>query len=59
MVLHSLIYSVAIFAGLLVISIFVAAIMKLIYSVVHRSENKKDIKTETKSADAATPGKTV
>lgn len=56
---RAFLFSLALFACLAVISILVAAIMKLIYALVHRNENKKDIKLEAKSADTNTPGKTV
>ncbi len=38
--LRALLYAVIVFVGLGIISIIVAAIMKLIYSIVHRKENK-------------------
>lgn len=55
--LRALLYSLAIFAGLAVIALLVAVIMKIMYSIVHRSEKKKESGTETKQTDAVIPGK--
>ena len=42
--LRALIYALIVFVSLGIISIVVAAIMKLIYSIVHRKENKNEPK---------------
>jgi hypothetical protein len=54
--LRAFLYSLAIFAALAVLALLVAVIMKLIYSLVHRSEKKKDGGAVAQSIDA-TPGK--
>jgi hypothetical protein len=58
-IFRAFLFSLALFAGLAVISVLVAVIMKLIYFLVHRNENKKEIKIETETAETNTPGKTV
>lgn len=50
--LRALIYAVAIFVALGIISLIVAAIMRIIYSIVHRKEKQPAAqnKTEAKAA---------
>jgi hypothetical protein len=38
--IRALIYAVAVFAGLAVIALIVAGLMRLMYTMVHRSEKK-------------------
>ena len=47
--LRPLIYAVVIFVALGVISLFVAAIMKVMYSVVHRKEKKPTAENKVES----------
>ena len=49
--LRALIYAVAIFVALGIISLIVAAIMRIMYSIVHRKEKKptSENKTEAKA----------
>jgi hypothetical protein len=56
-VFRAFLYSAGIFAGLALIAVLVAAIMKLMYSLVHRNEKKNDNKSTPPPVDTATPGK--
>jgi sensor domain CHASE-containing protein len=54
-IFRAFLFSLAIFAGLAIIAVLVAFIMKIIYSIVHRTEKKID----AKPADSETAGRTV
>lgn len=55
--LRSCLYSLGIYVGLVILAILVACIMKIIYSVVHKSEKKAGSGTEIPPAVAGTAGK--
>jgi hypothetical protein len=50
--LRALLYSVAVFAALAVISLIVAAIMRLMYAILHKNEKKSDSETSVDSGVA-------
>jgi hypothetical protein len=54
-IFRAFLFSLGIFVGLAVISLLVACVMKLIYSIVHRTEKKIEIKP----AESGTSGGTV
>lgn len=57
--LRALLYALAIFVALGVISLIVAAIMRLIYGILHKSEKKTLVenKMETKSIPQSQEGR--
>jgi hypothetical protein len=44
--LRALIYAVAIFVALGIISLIVAVIMRVLYSIVHKSEKKENLEAK-------------
>jgi hypothetical protein len=47
--LRALLYALAVFGGLAVISLIVAAIMRLLYSILHKRENKGEPENKPES----------
>jgi hypothetical protein len=47
--LRALLYSLAVFAALAVISLMVAAIMRLMYAILHKSEKKAEAENKAES----------
>jgi hypothetical protein len=45
-VMKALLYAVAIFVALGIISLIVAVIMRILYSIVHKSEKKNNIEVK-------------
>jgi hypothetical protein len=54
---RAFLFSLAIFAGLAVIAVLVAGMMKIMYSILHRTEKKKYSNSDAKPAAAGNPGK--
>ena len=54
---RAFLFSLGIFIGLAVIALLVAGLMKIIFSVVHRSEKKSNSATEAKLDAAGSAGK--
>ena len=52
--LRALLYAVAIFAALAVISLVVAGIMKLLYSILHKNEKKAAPENKPESGAVST-----
>jgi hypothetical protein len=55
--LRAFLYSIGIFVSLAVIAILVAAIMKLMYIIVHRDNKKKESGAESGPSDLTSKGK--
>ncbi len=52
-VIRALIYSIAVFIALGIIALIVAAIMRLLYAIVHRREKKEKAESPNKAKMAS------